>query len=150
MSNALLLPALSIRQPWAGLIVAGRKRIEIRHWSTALRGRLLIHASKTRDERSEAVGQVTSDVEDLCGLTGGVIGLVDLIECHEYRTRNQFVRAAADHLNMPEWFTPPAMYGLRLAAPIAVPFHRCSGQTRFFYVGGVTVPPVIFPPEYSP
>ncbi len=146
----MLLPAISIRQPWAGLIVAGRKRIEIRHWSTSLRGRLLIHASKTRDERREALYRITPDVEALCSLTGGVIGLVDLIECQEYRTRDQFVRAAADHLNLPEWFDPPAMYGFCLATPIAVPFHRCSGQTRFFYVGGVTVPPVIFPPEYSP
>jgi len=38
--------ALSIRQPWAWLIVNGWKDIENREWSTRFRGRLLIHAGK--------------------------------------------------------------------------------------------------------
>lgn len=37
--------ALSIRQPFASLILAGIKRIENRNWSTPYRGRLYIHAS---------------------------------------------------------------------------------------------------------
>ena len=37
---------LSVRQPWAWLIVAGHKDIENRKWYTNHRGPLLIHASK--------------------------------------------------------------------------------------------------------
>ncbi|WP_206002040.1 ASCH domain-containing protein [Paraburkholderia aromaticivorans] len=38
------MKALSIRQPWAWLIVKGHKDIENRTWSTRFRGRVLIHA----------------------------------------------------------------------------------------------------------
>lgn len=143
----MTLPALSIRQPWAGLIVAGRKRIEIRTWPANLRGPLLIHASKTRDERPEAERHVTPAIAPLCSLAGGVIGLVELIECREYRARESFLAEIDDHLNAPGWFVRPAMYGLVLASPVAVPFFRCSGQTRFFNVAGVERPRIILPPE---
>lgn len=33
---------LSVRQPWASLIASGRKTIELRSWSTAYRGPVLI------------------------------------------------------------------------------------------------------------
>jgi hypothetical protein len=36
--------SLSIRQPWAWLIVQGHKPIENRTWPTTYRGPLLIHA----------------------------------------------------------------------------------------------------------
>ncbi len=35
---------LTLRQPWATLVAIGAKRIETRSWSTAYRGRILIHA----------------------------------------------------------------------------------------------------------
>ncbi len=38
--------AISIRQPWAYLIVQGFKDIENRDWPTKFRGRVLVHASK--------------------------------------------------------------------------------------------------------
>ena len=38
--------ALSIRQPWAELIVQGRKTIELRSWETDYRGPIWIHAAK--------------------------------------------------------------------------------------------------------
>ncbi|MGL4619937.1 MAG: ASCH domain-containing protein, partial [Chroococcidiopsis sp.] len=41
------MKALSIRQPWAWLIVNGYKDIENRNWRCYYRGLLLIHASKT-------------------------------------------------------------------------------------------------------
>lgn len=37
--------ALSVRAPWAGLIVAGAKRIENRTWRTRHRGPIWIHES---------------------------------------------------------------------------------------------------------
>lgn len=42
-----MIPALSIRQPWAWLIVNGHKDIENRDWPTNFRGRLLVHAGLT-------------------------------------------------------------------------------------------------------
>ena len=40
------MKALSIRQPWANLIAAGYKTIEVRTWSTKYRGSLLIVSAK--------------------------------------------------------------------------------------------------------
>lgn len=50
------MKALSIRQPWAWLIVNGHKDIENRSWPTRFRGKFLVHASNgmTRSEYEEA------------------------------------------------------------------------------------------------
>ena len=40
------MKALSIRQPWAWLIVNGYKDIENRTWSTDFRGRVYVHAGR--------------------------------------------------------------------------------------------------------
>ena len=50
------MKALSIRQPWAWMILYAGKDIENREWPTRFRGRVLIHASKgmTHDEWEDA------------------------------------------------------------------------------------------------
>jgi hypothetical protein len=40
------MKCISLHQPWASLVVVGAKRYETRHWSTAVRGQILIHAAK--------------------------------------------------------------------------------------------------------
>ena len=40
-----MVKVISVRQPWAWLLVAGHKDIENRTWRTSYRGSLLIHAS---------------------------------------------------------------------------------------------------------
>lgn len=40
------MKALSLKQPWAGMIARGQKTIETRTWSTSYRGPLAIHASQ--------------------------------------------------------------------------------------------------------
>ena len=70
---------ISIKQPWASLIVEGYKRYEFRTWKTKYRGKILIHASK---------GFVKSDINEFKHLnlsfpTGVIIGEVELIDCIE-------------------------------------------------------------------
>ena len=51
------MKALTICQPYATLIVRGEKLVENREWPTRYRGRLLIHAGKSRqwlDDEDEA------------------------------------------------------------------------------------------------
>ncbi len=43
----ITMKILSIRQPWASLIVNGYKEYEFRSWNTKFRGEFLIHASLT-------------------------------------------------------------------------------------------------------
>ena len=60
---------LSVRQPWAGMIVAGEKTIEVRSWSTAYRGPLLICASRYGEGKKD-------------GLPRGVaVGIVEVVDC---------------------------------------------------------------------
>ncbi len=40
------MKVLTIKEPWASLIIKGLKEYEFRSWKTSYRGRLLIHAGK--------------------------------------------------------------------------------------------------------
>jgi hypothetical protein len=42
------MKAISVRQPWAELIIQGKKTVEIRKLNTGYRGDLLIHAASIR------------------------------------------------------------------------------------------------------
>jgi hypothetical protein len=128
--------ALSIKQPWATLVIHGRKQIEIRRWSTARRGRVLIHAGRIADERTEAWAHVPEDLFEFTQMRGGIIGAVDLIDCVAYRSLEQFARDRAQHLNEPSWFEKPVLYGFRIANPTVTPFRRYPGWVRFFDVEG--------------
>src|ERR1051325_2394524 len=78
--------ALSIKQPWAALVVAGLKSIEIRRWPTARRGRILIHAARVPDDRLDAWKYVqTPLLRELAQLRGGIIGAVELTGCLSYQ-----------------------------------------------------------------
>lgn len=46
------MKALSLKQPFAELILQGRKKIELRNWNTNFRGEFLIHSSKLPDLKS--------------------------------------------------------------------------------------------------
>jgi predicted transcriptional regulator len=71
------MKVLSIKQPWASLIINGYKQYEFRSWATKYRGELYIHASKAPDKK------VMKHFEKL-GLDyplGCIIGKVDLKDC---------------------------------------------------------------------
>jgi hypothetical protein len=59
---------LSLRQPYAELVVDGRKIIETRRWNTNFRGIFLIHASKAIDKQSATLLNI-----DYSKLTKGAV-----------------------------------------------------------------------------
>src|SRR5438093_5065049 len=78
------LRVLSLRQPWAWLVVNGYKDIENRSWRTVHRGPLLIHASSTTTTLKADLCRVKDDYgvdvpENL--EFGGVVGVVDVVDC---------------------------------------------------------------------
>lgn len=123
--GAKMLPkvALSVRQPWAWLIVNGWKNVENRMWRTSFRGPFLVHASKgmTRDEYKSCQlfmdGFCSIDLppfEDL--QRGGIVGAATLLDCvDEHRS---------------EWFC--GEWGFVLAEQRVLPFHECKGSLGFF------------------
>ncbi|SFT82634.1 ASCH domain-containing protein [Paraburkholderia aspalathi] len=71
--------ALSIRQPWAELIVSGRKTIEVRTWTTDYRGAVFIHASKSV---AEEFVPLFPDV--IPTYLGGLIGIVNVVSVESF------------------------------------------------------------------
>src|SRR5215208_4091525 len=98
--------ALSLKQPWAALLVSGRKTIEVRRWTTQHRGELLIHAANVDDERAEAWAHVDDALRPLAERRRGVIGGAVLADVRHYRDRDGFEKDQPRHLNQPDWFEP--------------------------------------------
>jgi hypothetical protein len=83
--------ALSVRQPWAELIMRGLKPIEERSRPTHVRGRIYIYASLGRYPRAEEAEWAEEyGIDDIDGLPRGVIvGTVEHFDCYgdEWRLR---------------------------------------------------------------
>lgn len=126
--------ALSLKQPWATLLVHGLKSIEVRRWSTPRRGRVLIHAARIPDARPEAWRHVPRDLRAQTEIAQGIIGSAELLDCFEYRSPEAFAVDSALHLNETAWFQPPVLYGFRFANPESLPFRKCPGWFKFFRV----------------
>lgn len=72
------MKVLTIKQPWATLIMQGDKRFEFRSWQTKYRGDLLIHAGKGIDK--EAMKRLAKYLPDENPL-GKILGKVTLVDC---------------------------------------------------------------------
>jgi len=126
--------ALSIKQPWAALVVHGLKTIEVRRWPTARRGRILIHAARVPDDWEKAWAALPPELRDSANLLGGLVGSCEVTDCIAYRTKKEFAADEEKHFNDPDWFEPPALYGFTLANPRPLPFRDYPGWVRFFAI----------------
>ena len=72
--------AVSIRQPWAELIIRGCKTLELRSWPINYRGPLLIHAGKTIDR---VAAQVLNFDVNAC-VIGALIGVATVSDCRRF------------------------------------------------------------------
>ena len=114
------MKTISIRQPWASLIVAGVKDIENRSWQTKYRGKLLIHASQKFDkaglEMMKKMKIPEIIIETMKDYRGGIIGEVNLVDC---------VKKSDS-----EWFEGP--YGFVLKNAKILTFKPCKGKLGIF------------------
>ena len=115
--------ALSLRQPWAWLVVNGHKDIENRSWRTNHRGLLLIHASSNRSITSPR-NLATIEKKYRVRLPrdfdfGGIVGVVDVVDC---------VKTHAS-----KWKTRGS-WGWVLRNPRKLPFRKCKGAVGFFKI----------------
>ena len=123
------MKALSIRQPWAWLIVNGWKNVENREWPTRTRGRILIHASKgmTCEEydacrlfmASDGLNEALKHLPPMGALErGGIVGEAVILDCVTHHSS--------------EWFCGP--YGFVLDEQHPTPFQPFRGALGFFDV----------------
>ena len=117
------MKALSIRQPWAWLILHGGKDIENRTWRTNVRGTILVHAAKgmTKQEYYDVAQMVGPDFrlpayEAL--QRGGIVGKVEIVDCVTH--------------SISPWFFGPCGFVLR--NPQSTEFRPYRGELGFFDV----------------
>jgi hypothetical protein len=124
------MKTLSIRQPWAWLILHGGKDVENRTWASRVRGRVLIHASgtMTRAEYDDAAAFVAGithllpapvTLPEFAALPlGGIVGSVEILRCVAQSES--------------PWFGGPLAFVL--AKPESREFFPCKGRLGFFEV----------------
>lgn len=108
------MKAISIKQPWAYLILEHGKDIENRKWKTKVRGRVLIHASKQVDEEAMKLFHL----ENTYLPTGCIVGSVEIMDCVTKSTSR--------------WFSGP--FGFVLKHPQKLTPFKYKGQLNFFNV----------------
>ena len=74
------MKCLSICQPFAELIVKGKKTIELRKWNTKFRGEFLVHAAKNILEEDCKRMKISPKTVT----TGAIIGKVNLVDVKKY------------------------------------------------------------------
>lgn len=119
------MKAISIRQPWAWLIVNGYKDIENRSWRTKYRGQILIHASQgvktieyvRASTLANQLGITLPKINDF--ETGGIVGVATIIDCVEQSES--------------PWFSGEKGFVLADARPLK--FIQMKGKLSFFETG---------------
>jgi ASCH domain len=115
------MKALSIKQPWAWLIVNGHKPIENRSWRTSFRGQFLIHAGKKwgreqLDDLARVQAQFPHIVMPDGFELGAIVGVATITDC-------------VSESDSP-WFYGPYGFVLQDARPVKPANYR--GQLGWF------------------
>lgn len=120
------MKALSIKQPFAELILQGRKKIELRKWKTKFRGEFLIHAPKIPDK--EAMNKF--GFNDLP--RGFIVGKANLIDVKTYNNEIEHKKDRTLHLASSSW----GKYGFILDDVKRINQVPCKGKLNFFEANG--------------
>ena len=97
------MKCLSVCQPYAHLIASGAKTVELRGWTTALRGEFLVHAA--RRIRLADCRRLGADPRAMA--LGAIVGRAELLGVVEYRSARELDADRARHL------APRGYYGAR-------------------------------------
>lgn len=126
------MKALSIRQPWAWLIVNGHKKVENRTWRTNFRGEFAVHAASkmTVIEYARAQGVAARAGIRLPQIDmierGGIVGLANITDCRPVDPKGE---------KDPFFFGP---YGFIIDRAVAIPFYPMLGKLGFFETEAMT------------
>ena len=138
--------AITIKQPWASLIVDGLKDIENRTWKTKFRGRVLVHSGMDNKwERLSISAMLTEEQFNLCFDNefleqefpyGAIIGSVEIVDCvinHESIWAEK-IKASDMLLYHIANTKPPVIYNWVLANPIKFdkPIYNVKGKLSFW------------------
>ena len=123
------MKCLSISQPFANLIVSGKKTIELRKWNTNLRGEFLVHAPLKI--RTHYCNRLKISKKNL--VRGAIIGKVEIFDVKKYNSKSEISADYKKHLTSTDFFNNK--YGFVLKNPksfkIPIPY---KGKLGFFDV----------------
>jgi hypothetical protein len=119
------MKALSLKQPWAELVLLGKKKIELRKWSTNFRGEFYIHTSGNIDEEQ----MKKYNLEDLPRQS--IVGRAILTDVKIYNNEKEFLEDSSKHLASDMIY---GRYGFVLSSVKRIEPVKYKGQLRFFEV----------------
>src|SRR3989338_2647416 len=121
------MKALSLKQPWAELIVSGKKTIEIRSWNTKGRGEFIIHASKVPNDKGMKINNFTALP------TGCIVGKATITGVKEYHTIEEFEKDSDKHYAK-GYTWKGKLYGFIIENAQRLPERPLKGKLNFFDV----------------
>lgn len=120
---------LSVSQPFADLIVSGKKTIELRSWDTRYRGEFLVHSPlKIRSEDCKRLGM---NEESL--VVGAIVGKAVIYDVKIYKTQKDWHADQRHHLAGPEFSGSKYGFLLKNAKKFSSPIPH-KGKLGFFDV----------------
>lgn len=122
------MKCLSVSQPFADLIISGKKTIELRKWNTNFRGEFLIHAPlKIRVEDCKRLKMNKKFV------TGAIIGKAEIYDVKKYNSIKEIKMDQKFHLASKNFHDKTFGFRLKNAKSLRIPI-TCKGQLGFFDV----------------
>lgn len=125
MDSKQPIPAISIRQPWAELILRGQKSIEMRRWTDPYRGDLYLHTGLMAD----GYRHIEYGMPDV--FRGGYVGMIKLVAIRPF-TPETWDKWRDRHLDegafQPGWYAWILHSPRRLARPVPA-----AGKPGIFY-----------------
>ena len=123
------MKCFSLKQPFAELVVTGKKTIELRTWNTKFRGEFLVHASQKLDKEICLLYGI-----DPNSLTrGAVIGKAVLYDVKNYKNRIAFLADKREHLAPVQYADHKYGFLIKNAKKFDKPIYL-AGQLGFFNV----------------
>lgn len=122
------MKCLSISQPFADLIISGKKTIELRKWNTNFRGEFLIHAPiKIRMDDCKRL-KITKKL-----VTGVIIGKAELYDVKKYNSLKDIKKDHKFHFASKNLQDKNFGFKIKNAKPLRIPI-PWKGQLGFFDV----------------
>lgn len=122
------MKCLSVSQPFAELIISGKKTIELRKWNTRYRGEFLIHApQKIRPKDCKRL-KFSQDL-----VTGAIIGKAEIYDVKIYKNNTELKADRGKHFASNEFQNRKYGFMLKNAKAFRVPIPY-KGKLGFFDV----------------
>ncbi len=122
------MKCLSVSQPFADLIISGKKIIELRKWNTNFRGEFFIHAPiKIRIEDCKRL-KINKKL-----VTGAIIGKAELYEVKKYNSVKEIKADQKFHLASKNFHGKTFGFMLKNVKSFRIPI-SCKGKLGFFEI----------------